>query len=220
MKFTKIIAFGLCLLLLGLIFGCVGKQKQRQTIEFYNLHYTAPGPFTQSPLPFIIFIEKFKSVPPYDSTRIIFSKNDFTQNKYYYHQWIMNPDEMITHLMARDLRESKIARAILVSDNLLATHHLKGIVEQFYEQDLKDQWNAVLSITITMSKKNESDAARRICYQKNYKAISPCEEKNPQGLARAMSMAMSEISEMIISDTYEVLSAKKGNQSEESRKTN
>jgi len=205
MKFTKIIAFGLCLLLLGLIYGCAGKQKQRQTIEFYNLHYAPPGPVTQSPLPFIIAVSKFKTVPPYNSTRIIYSKNNFTQNKYYYHQWIMNPEEMVTHFMARDLRESKIAQAILVSDSLLATHQLNGIVEQFYEQDSKEQWNAVLSITITLIKKNESDAAKRICYQKNYKAISPCEEKNPFGLAQAMSMAMADISGMIISDMYEAL---------------
>ena len=209
MKLTRTITIGLCLVLLGLMCGCGGKQKQRQRIKFYNLHYALHASVTQSPLPFIISVEKFKVAPPFNSTRIIYSKNDFTQNRYYYHQWIMNPDEMITHLMARDLRESNIARAIMISDNLLATHQLNGIVEQFYEQDRKDQWNAVLSITITLIKKNESDVARRICFQKNYKAMSPCEEKNPKGLANAMSTAMSNISEMIIADMYDALFKKK-----------
>jgi ABC-type uncharacterized transport system auxiliary subunit len=205
MKFTRVRTIGMCLVLLGLMCGCAGKQKHRQTVEFYNLHYAPPGPVTQSPQPVIISIERFKAAPPYNSTRIIYSKNDFMQNKYYYHQWIMNPDEMVTHLMARDLRESNIAQAILVSESSFAAYQLNGTVDEFFEQDQENQWNAVLSITITLTKKNESDAAKRICYQKNYKALYPCEQKNPNGLARAMSMAMASISDMIIADTYDAL---------------
>ena len=209
MKLTRVLTIGVCLILLGLMCGCASKQKQRQAIKFYNIHYSPPGPVTQSPLPFIISVGKFKTAPPYNSTLIIYSKNNFTQNKYYYHQWIMNPEEMVTHLMARDLRGSNIAQAILVSDNGLATHQLNGIVEQFYEQDQENQWNAVLSITVTLTMMNENDISRRVCYQKNYKEISPCEQKNPKGLARAMSMAMSNISEIIISDTYDALLKRK-----------
>lgn len=210
MKLTRILTVGVCIALLGLMYGCAGKQKQRQAVEFYNLHYAPPGPVTQSPLPVIISIDRFKAAPPYNSPRIIYSKNDSIQNKYYYHQWTINPDDMITHLIARDLRESNIARAVLISESSFATHQLNGTVDEFFEQDHENQWNAVLSTTITLTKKNENDVTKRICYQKNYKAIFPCEQKNPTGLARAMSIAMAKISKMIISDIYDVLRVREG----------
>jgi cholesterol transport system auxiliary component len=127
------------------------------------------------------------------------------KNKYYYHQWIMEPGDMITHLFVRDLRASNIARAILISESSYATHQLSGMVDEFYEQDHENGWNAVLSITITLTEKKEIDVTKRILFQKNYKTLYPCKQKNPKGSAMAMSMAMSEISKKIISDIYDVL---------------
>lgn len=202
MNFTKTVIIGLCLALMAFSHGCSFKHKQSQAIEMYTINYDPLKPVTQKPLPFIISVEKFKAAPPYNTLRIIYSKDKFTQNRYHYHQWISEPNELITYLLARDIVHSNIVQAVLITSQKVATHHLEGTIDQIYEQDLNDKWNAVLTISITLTKVNETDVTKRICHQKSYSSVYPCEQKNPKGLARAMSMAMSKISEMIISDIY------------------
>ncbi|MDZ7695422.1 MAG: hypothetical protein U5R49_00365 [Deltaproteobacteria bacterium] len=46
---------------------------------------------------------------------------------------------------------------------------------------------------------------KRILFQKTYQGKTACSEKNPQGLAQAMSVAMKQISQEIILDVYEAV---------------
>jgi cholesterol transport system auxiliary component len=204
--FKKVVVF-LILLFMGLIGGCMGSQAKRPVMEFYSLNYDPPVSETVTRLPLIISIMPFQGVPPYDTTRIIYSRNRFTRNIYFYHQWIAEPGEMITDLLARDIRSANIVCAVMISEDIAATHVIKGTVEAFYEQDNKEKWNAILSLTVTLIKKDEGDITKKICFQKNYTKSQTCEEKSPRGLADAMSIAMSKVSEMVIADIYRALSS-------------
>ena len=115
---------------------------------------------------------------------------------------------MVSYFIARDLRNLNIVSGVFMHTEYGATHRLAGTLESFNEQDLKDVWNAVLSLTVTLIKENESDDCKRICLQKTYTETQPCESKNPQSLAKAMSYAMAQVSERVISDIYKVLSQK------------
>jgi len=202
MKINKLLFVAVCISFLGLTIGCTGSQQKRQPINFYNLSYSFPPQVQKKTLPFIISIEKFQAAPPYHSAQIIYSKNDFIRNKYFYHKWIASPGEMVTSLIGRDLQNANIVHAVFISNQQEATHCIKGTVDQFYERDTEDSWNAVLSITITLLKEKENDLSKRVIFQKNYNATHRCDKKNPNALADAMSKAMSKISEMILSDVY------------------
>jgi len=205
MRYPKIQFLTLFLLCTGLFCSCSIKNKPPQPIAYYVLDYENPAMELQPALPVTLSIEKFRTAAPYNSTRIVYSKNKFSQNKYFYHQWMAPPDEMISNLLVRDLTASKRFQAVVVSNDPLTSYLLRGTIDEFYEQDTDSQWNAVLSVTIILINKQENDQTRRFIFQKNYKKIHPLDQKNPKGLARALSMAMSEISGLIISDIYNEL---------------
>ena len=206
MKMQKLIF--VVFILTGSLCGCSLKNPPLQAISYYTLNYEKPVFNAKSPLPVALTIEKFKTAPPYNTRRIIYSTNEFSQNKYYYHQWMSPPDEMVSSLLTRDLIASDYFEAVLRSGDIILRHQLFGFIEQFYEKDTDNQWYAVLSMTITLINKNEKDAKSQFCLQKNYKKTSPLDKKNPKSLARAMSQALSEISSLMIADIYQALDPK------------
>lgn len=205
MKIQKIAIFASVLLCFGFLSGCSIKDKTPPSIAYYTIDYDVPALNPVPALPVTLSIEKFRTSPPFNTNRIIYSKNRFSQNKYYYHQWMSAPDEMITRLLARDLVASNRFLAVIASGNAMTTHQLTGTVDEFYEQDTDSQWNGVLSVTISLVDLKENDDAVRFILQKNYKKSYPLDQNNPIGLTRALSLAMSEISGLIISDIYQAL---------------
>ncbi|MDA3895945.1 MAG: ABC-type transport auxiliary lipoprotein family protein [Desulfobacteraceae bacterium] len=205
MKNQKIIFFTLSLIFIGFISSCSMGKKSLQPISYYVLDYEKPDFAPQSALPITLSLEKLKTASPYNSNRIVYSNNRYSQNKYVYHQWMAAPEEMISNLLARDLRASNRFKAVLDSNDPLTSYLIRGTIDEFYEQDTDSQWNAVLSITISLINKNDNDKTRQFIFQKNYKKIHPLDQNNPKGLARALSMGMSEISNQIISDIYNEL---------------
>jgi len=201
----KILILIFSLLFIGLLSSCSLKKKPLHPIAYYTLDYETPASGLPPEIPIALSLEKFKTIPPYHTNRIIYSKNKYSQDKYYYHQWITPPDEMITPMLVRDFIASNHFKAVMYESSSLTSYLLQGTIDEFYEQDNDDQWNAVLSITITLTNKNEKEETKRFIFQKTYKNVHPMRQNNPKGLAQALSMAMSDISRMIISDIYNEL---------------
>jgi ABC-type uncharacterized transport system auxiliary subunit len=205
MKPYKRYSFVLIAVLVILSCGCFGPKAQRFATEFYTLHYDPPEKMTDTPMAFSISFEVFEAAPPYDSIRMIYTNGSTKLNYYSYHEWMTLPADMATFLLARDMRSADIVRAVLVDDERAATHRITGRIESFCEQNLDNEWNAFLSISITLLKINEMDALKQIILQKNYSVSEPCTEKNPTGLSEALSIAMSKISMEMIGDIQKVL---------------
>jgi cholesterol transport system auxiliary component len=153
-------------------------------------------------IPVVLSIENFRSSPPFHTNRIIYSRDDFSQSRYYYHQWVNPPDEMIPPLLARDFMASNYFRAVILSGHIATGFQMFGTVDKFYEKDTDDQWYAVVGVTITLVDRHISDSADPIRFQASYEKTCPMARKNPESLARAMSQGLSEISAAIIQDIY------------------
>jgi len=201
----KIVIAVLTLISIGLSGACLGKNKAPGPVTFYTLDYATPEFENVAPRPVSLSVEKFKASPPYDTARIIYSTDAFTQNRYYYHQWITPPGDMVTRLLTRDLASSSLFQAVATTREGWTTHHLIGTIDEFYEQDIDDQWYAVVSITTVLIDSIQKDSPPRICFQKTYKRRLPCAQKNPKSLAQAMSLALSEISAQLIADVGDAL---------------
>jgi len=86
---------------------------------------------------------------------------------------------------------------------------LEGSVDEFFESDKKESWEAVLSVSILLIAENEPDISKGILFQKTYRATESCKQKNPRALAEAMSKAMARVSREITEDTYASLKDRK-----------
>ena len=178
----------------------------KQKISYYTLEYDPPETANLKSLPFVIYIERFNVAPLYDSNRIIYSQKKFKRNAYIYHKWMANPGDLVSYYLTRDIKRSSLfSTAFSSNSNYSSTHIINGTVDEFFEQDDDKVWKAVLSINITLMSKDEPGISKSVLMQKRYSAIEPCNRKNPQALAEAMSKAMANISDRIIKDVYKCL---------------
>lgn len=185
-----------------LLYGCGLPRKQARTVHYYTLCYNAPrisGMKTTS----VIRIEPPTVSAPYDSRRIVYSAGTAYQQAFYrYHMWAANPADMIFNLLARDIRQSGIAEAVITGPSGIApAYAIEIVITKFYEKDEKKSWSAVLCLTARLIKENPAGPAKFI-FEKTYRQTKKLDHKNPVSLARAMSQCLSEISGRMIKDIY------------------
>jgi len=190
-----------------LIFGCTGAlKKPAMRIDYYSLDYDPPGPAALSPLDAVVGVQRFQVAPIYNSNKIIYRDKQFKRNAYTYHKWRANPGDLVSYFLARDLGESAVFKAVFTLDKKLpVSHTLEGRVDEFFEFDRDNLWEAVLSVSVTLLKENEPDISKRVLMQKKYRVRKPCRQKTPQALAEAMSHAMAAVSKNINDDLYLLL---------------
>lgn len=194
-------------LLLG---ACLSLKQPSNKIEFYTLEYDPPQLASLKPLPFVIRLERFGVAPEYNSDRIIYRDKSFKRDAYVYYRWRANPGDLVTSFLSRDIKQSGLFKAVLFFDSKLPSSHLlEGSVDEFFEYDAEEGWEAVLSISITLMSENEPDNSRRVLFQKNYQGREPCKQKNPRALAEAMSRVMSAVSREIIETIHTTLKEKR-----------
>ncbi|MBU0986879.1 MAG: PqiC family protein [Proteobacteria bacterium] len=194
----------LCILIL-LLGGCSNLKPSNYRIDYYTLEYDAPG-FDFPTLPRVIRVERFQVAPLYNSNRIVYRKIPYARDTYFYHKWRANPGDLVTYFLTRDIRQSTVFKAVNTYETGLASSHIiEGMVDEFFEDDGRESWEAVLSVSITLVANDEPDLGKRVLFQKKYSQREACRQKNPQALAAAMSKAMAGISETIIKDIYKHL---------------
>ena len=195
----------LCLFVL-LISGCLSIKHPYKKIDYYTLEYDSPQITRLETLPLVLRVERFQVAPVYDTSRIIYRKKPFTRDAYSYHMWRSNPGNLVSYFLVRDFRQSETFKSVVTHNgSLMSSHVIEGAVDEFYEHDGKDSWEAVLAVSITLMAKNEPDVSKKILLQKKYSTREACRQKNPQALAEAMSKAMAKLSASIITDVYHAL---------------
>ena len=186
-----------------LLSGCMNLKQPVNKIDYYTLESKPPKISGLKPLSHVIKVARFTASPTYNTPRIIYRDRSFNRNSYVYCRWRANPGALVTHILNRDIRHSRLFKAILTSESRFTSSYLlEGTVDEFLEWDMEETWKAVLSLSITLMDENKTDVREKILFQKTYREEAPCERKNPRALAEAMSRAMSEISKQIIKDVY------------------
>jgi cholesterol transport system auxiliary component len=197
---------GMILGLMIILGGCGAMEKPPAKIDYYTLEYNTPVFSGLAALPWVIRLERFSVAPTYNTTKITYRDHSFKRAVYPYHEWRANPGDLVGFFLARDIRASGLFKAVLPHDSRVpASFLLEGSVDEFYERDGVDHWDAVLSIGITLMAENEPDITKRVLFQKSYRMTQPCEKKNPMALVEAMSLAMEKTTEAVIRDLYENL---------------
>ena len=186
--------------------ACINLTQPRRDVQFFTLEYDPPPHPGTEPVPAVIRVERFNTAPVYNTSQIIYRDGSFKRDAYVYSKWRANPSDMVANFLNRDLTRSGLFKAVLPhGSSLTPTHAVEGTVEEFYESDVADRRNAVISLSIALTAAYEPDVSRRVLFQKTYHASIPCTGDTPHALAAAMSTAMGEISTSIVTDVYRAL---------------
>jgi ABC-type uncharacterized transport system auxiliary subunit len=190
--------------LLFTLASCMNFKQPNPEIKYYTLEYDSPVYSEKEQLSCIIKLESFKVSPLYDTTGIIYRKDAFKRDAYTYHRWSVNPADIVTYLVGRDLKNSGMFNGVLLPGerNKEILFRLGGIVDEFYELDGDKEWSGVLSLSITLTPEGKAKKAGMEIFQKTYSVTEKCVRKNPASLARALSRAMEKVSRQIGADLY------------------
>lgn len=200
--------FSLALLIsLSILNGCLNQTQVDRNTEYYALEYEPPTFIDLKPLPYVIHFRQFQVAPLYDSNKIIYKEKAFKSDAYHYHKWRVNPGELTTYFLARDMQQSALFKAVFTAEYRPSpcSYRVEGRIDDFLEEDEKNLQKAVLAATVTFLKENEADISKSILFQKRYRITEPCGQKSPRAVAAAMSKAMLRLSKMLIMDIYNQL---------------
>ncbi|MGD8369633.1 MAG: ABC-type transport auxiliary lipoprotein family protein [Desulfobacterales bacterium] len=199
------------LFVVAAVFSCVGTKGPPLESDVYSLEY--PGPETAAAvesLPVVIRVDAFDAPIFLGTDRMAYREKPYVVDTYRYHRWQAPPAQLVAWHLERDLRSVGFCKAVIGSDSLLqATHVLEGTVDEFFENDAQTGWEAVLSVSLTLSANRTASSGRRILMQRRYSARHPCRYRNPLSLAEAMSLAMADVSARALTDIYEQLAAER-----------
>lgn len=186
--------------------GCSALKKPKPKINHFTLEYTVLKIEDLKPIDAVLRVDRFGVAPAYNSNRMIYRDQSFKRDEYVYSKWIGNPGDIVTYFLARDLRDSGLFKAVFTyKSHQAASYAMEGSVDEFFEWDTPEGWDAVLGLSITLVVLQEPDISKRILFQKSYRVARRCKEEHPRGFAETMSLAMQEVSEKIIRDVYTVL---------------
>jgi ABC-type uncharacterized transport system auxiliary subunit len=186
--------------------SCGALSRPSPKIEHYSLEYAPPSFGKLDRLPLILRVDRFSAAPLYDTRQIIYREKPFSRDAYVYHRWRSAPADLVTYFLTRDLQVSGLFSGVLPhASRQDALFELDGSVDDFYESDLEDTWEAVLTFSVTLMEANQPDVSKRILFQKTYHSKKECRKRNPQALAEAMSQAMADLSAKVIADVYDAM---------------
>ena len=188
--------------------GCGGSPA---TVHRYLLEY--PPPVVQVPgtLDTALTVEPFTADEAFNSTAMVYRPSANVRNSYRYHRWRVDPGSMVTDFIIRDFRQSRLFRAILTRGSAGESRfRLEGSVEEIQEINYGGNWEAALTLNITLLDLRDPNLSSRVVFQKTLRAVEPIPEKTPSGLARAASMAMQRLSQEILEKVYQVARTRLG----------
>lgn len=207
---SPIVALFLLILLPPFLSGCIGGSRSTLRVEQYVLDYPSPVPKGLSPLNELIKVERFSVVQAFNSSAMVYEPAPFQHGVYYYHRWRVNPGDMVTDYLLRDLRKTGLFRAVFsYNDSEAVRFRLEGSVEEFLELDNKESGKAVLSVNVTLLDLLPKEVSERVVFQKNYRYEEPMKEQTARGLAQGMSMAMETLSDKLMVDLYNAIKNRK-----------
>ncbi len=131
--------------------GCSLGEKRTQGVRQYILEYPPPTAEGLVQTKDLIKVERFSVAQAFNTTAMLYRDIPFTLNSDPYNRWKVNPGEMVSDYLIRDLRRMNLFRAVYSYHDLVETRYvLQGHVEDFLEMDEIRSAKAVLGMNVTL----------------------------------------------------------------------
>ena len=189
-------------LLVTCVTGCISRGKPSPMIDYFVFEYSPPTRSALTSIDQVVKVERFSVAKAFNSATMVYRPAPYKMDTYGSSRWMVNPGDMVSDYLLRDMRSSGLFRGVLsFRDYEDARFLLSGSVEEIVEVDEDTDRKAVLSLTITLLDLSQG-GAQRLMYQKKYHSSESIQEKPPVGFARAASACMEKLSSLIIADAY------------------
>ncbi len=191
----------LSLLLVMILSGCGLGGKPSYLVRQYVLEYPSPSVDGLMKVNGVIHVERFSVARELDTPAIVYREGPYQRGADPYNRWRVNPGDMVTDYLLRDLRKSGLFKAVFsYNDSEETRYRLEGQVIEFLESKEKDGLKAMLSLSVTFLDLSKRELPESILFQKEYRYVEPLEAQTYEGLAQSMSKAMERFSIQVMTD--------------------
>jgi ABC-type uncharacterized transport system auxiliary subunit len=198
------------LLVMLLIAGCVAGGKAPVAIDQYVLEYASPSFEGVKPSGEVMRVSRFAVAQAMNTPMMVYRSKPYENNVDYYNRWRVNPGDMVTDYLLRDMRSSGLFRAVFsYRDTEDGRYLLQGNVEDFLEVNDGNGRRAVITVHVSLLDVSQKEITRRVLFQKKYSNVENLEQNSASGFAQAMSKAMEKTSKQIIKEIVTALSGTK-----------
>ncbi|HSS03541.1 MAG TPA: ABC-type transport auxiliary lipoprotein family protein [Kofleriaceae bacterium] len=164
--------------------ACGGKVTETR---YYQLAQADAKPKAGSE---ILVLETLATDAAYDDDRIVYRTTPFRLDYYHYHRWTSTPGVMVGNFLEQALETSGTFRAVVRERTPDAPAVLTGRVIAIEEVDhSRTEWLGRIAIELVLSDAHTG----AILWTERIDESEPLRQQNPEGLAQALSIAMSRI---------------------------
>ena len=173
------------LAILVVLASCAGKVPETR---YYQL--AEPSGKASSGNGVAIVIQPLETESAYDDERIVYRVTPYRLDYYNYHRWSASPGALIANYLERAFEKSGRFGAVTRTENPEAAVALSGRVIAIEEVDqTKDRWIGRVVLELTLTDTSTGD----ILWAEQYEETEPLPVQSPEGLARALSVALERI---------------------------
>lgn len=189
-----------------MIMGCVGVRQSPPVTEQYVLEYEAPPYEGTVTCCDTVTVERFSIAPAYSGTDMVYRTAPFVRGMYHYHRWRVNPADMVTDLLSRDIQQSGLFSGVFSYNDYEKTgYRLGGHIREFFKKNQQGRETTVLEVTIVLLDASQRNTSRMIVFQKVYHAEVLLTEDSPSAYAAGMSNALKMVSKSLLNDLQEAV---------------
>jgi len=188
------------------IFGCGLGGKPAYPIKQYIFEYSSPLIEGIGQTNELIKVERFSVAQEFNTLSMVYREGAFQRGVDPYHRWRVNPGDMVTDYLMRDLRRAGLFRAVFsYQDNEDTRFLIEGRVDEFLEIGGKEGRKASLAVNVTLLDLTKKETIEKVIFQRDYRYLEPLEIEIPEGLARGMSKGMEKFSKDLIKDLFKAI---------------
>jgi ABC-type uncharacterized transport system auxiliary subunit len=164
--------------------ACGGKVTETR---YYQLAQPEAKPRSGSD---ILVLESLATDAAYDDERIVYRTTPFRLDYYDYHRWTSTPGVMVGNYLEQALETSGTFRAVVREMTPDAPAVLTGRVLAIEEVDRsRTEWLGRIALELVLSDAHTG----ALLWTERIEESEPLRQQNPEGLAEALSVAMSRI---------------------------
>ncbi len=176
-------------LVLTLALACAGSAcgGKMPTTRYYHL---SPPTGRTAGGEAVLVLEALATDAAYDDERIVYRTNPYRFDYYDYHRWSAAPGVMISNYLEVALERSGRFRSVVREASPQASAVLTGRVAAIEEVDeAKGRWLGRVVVELRLTDVISGDNL----WTEQYEEVEPLTVQTPEGLARALSVAMGRI---------------------------
>ena len=148
----------------------------------------------------VLAIEDFSAGAAYDEQRMVYRSSDYRFDYYHYHRWAAPPGMLVSDTLREVYRNTGAFRSVVGGYDSRADVILSGRVVAFEEVDREEDWFGRVVVNMRLRDARTGELLWNDTLRREHKLT----EQTPQGLAEAVSRALTDVG---VSSTGALISA-------------